>query len=48
MGHLLTTKASMDACHRKQVLDFETTFHQNEAETTEAIKEARAHCATAV
>ena len=44
MGHLPTTRASIDAHCRKQVWDFETTFHQNEAQTTKAIKKARAHC----
>ena len=29
MGHLLKTRASMDACPRKQVSEFKTTFHQN-------------------
>ena len=28
--------------------DFETTFHQNEAQTAKAIKEVRAHCVTAI
>ena len=44
MGWLLTTRSSMDACHRRLVSDTKTAFHQNEARTTEAIKEARAHC----
>ena len=48
MGHLLTTRASVDVSHRKQVLDLKTTFHQNEAQTTKAIKEARAHCMTMI
>ena len=32
----------------KQVLDFETAIHQNEAKATEAIWEAKAHCGTAI
>ena len=47
MGHLLITRASIDAHHRKQVSDFETSFHQNKAQTTRAIKEVRACCTTA-
>ena len=38
----------MDAHCRKQVSDTETAFHQNETQTTEAIKEAKAHCATVI
>ena len=48
MGHLLTTRAYMGAHCRKQVLDFKTAFHQNEAQITKAIKEVRAHCATPI
>ena len=43
IGWLLTTRASMDDCQRRLVLDTETAFHQNEARTAKAIKEARAH-----
>ena len=42
LGHLLTTRVSIDALCRKQVLVFETTFCQNEAQTAKAIKEVRA------
>ena len=48
LGHLLTTRASIDALCRKQVSDFETAFCQNEAQTTKAIKEMRAHCTTVI
>ena len=48
MGCFLTTRASMDTCCRKQVSDFETAFCQNEAQTTEAIREAEAVCAAAL
>ena len=34
----------MDAHHRKQVSDTKTAFHQNEAQTAKAIKEAKACC----
>ena len=48
MGWLLTTRASIDAHCRKQVSDTKTTFHQNEAQTAEVIKEVRAHCTTVI
>ena len=41
LGCLLATRSSLDACCRKQVSDFEIALHQNESETTEAVKEAR-------
>ena len=44
MGHLLMTKVSMDTCCRKQVSDTKATFCKNEAEVTETIREAKAHC----
>ena len=40
-GQLLTTRASIDTCHRGQVSDFEMAFCQNEAQATKAIREAR-------
>ena len=43
MGWLLTTRASMDICHRKWVSDTKAAFHKNEAQTTEAIWEVKAH-----
>ena len=46
MGQLLTTRASIVAHCRKQVLDSETIFCQNKAQTTKAIREAKAHCMT--
>ena len=42
------TRASMDACHRKQVSDTKATFCKNDAQATEAIREAKACCAAAV
>ena len=48
MGQLLTTRVSIDAHCRKQVSDTETAFHQNEAQTTKAIKDAKAHCTTMI
>ena len=44
MGWLLMSRASMDAHHRKQVLDTEAIFHKSEAQTTEAIWEVKAWC----
>ena len=44
MGWLHTTRASMDAHCRKPVLDTEAAFHENEAQTTEAIWEVKAQC----
>ena len=48
MGWLLTTRASMDACQRKEVSNFQMALYQNEAQTTEIIREAEAVHATAV
>ena len=48
IGHVLMTRASIDAHQRKQVLDFETTIHQNEAQATEAIREVKARCGVAI
>ena len=48
MGCLLITRSSLDAHQRKQVSDFETALHQNEAKTTEAIREAKAHGGAAI
>ena len=45
LGCLLVTRSSLNACWRKQVSDFEMALHQNESETTEAIKEAKTLCA---
>ena len=44
LGCLLATRSSLNACHRKQVSDFEMTLCQNESETTEAIREAKTLC----
>ena len=38
------TRSSFDAHQWKQVSDFEMSLHQNELETTEAIKEAKTLC----
>ena len=48
IGQLLMTRASMDACHRKQVSDTKASFCKNEAQKTEAIQEAKAQCTTMV
>ena len=48
MGHLLMTKASVDACWRKQVLGLEMAIHQNEAKATQAFREAKTHCGAAI
>ena len=48
LGHLLATSSSVNACWRKWDLDFEMVLHQNESETTEAIKEAKALCASTI
>ena len=45
LGHLLATRSSLNACWRKQVSDFKMALHQNESETTKAIKEAKTLCA---
>ena len=42
------TRSSIDAHQRKQVSDFGMAIHQNESETTEAIKEAKALCACTI
>ena len=44
LGCLLATRSSLNACWRKQVLDFKMALHQNKSETTEAIKEAKPLC----
>ena len=41
LGCLLATRSSLDACQRKQVLDFKMALCQNMSETTETIKEAK-------
>ena len=48
MGWLLMTRASMGAHQRKEVSDFQMALHQNEAWTTEAIREAEAMHAAAI
>ena len=48
MGHLLMTRSSLDACQWKQVSDFEMALCLNEAEATEAIRDAKAHCGTTI
>ena len=39
LGYLLATRSSINTHWRKQVSDFGMALHQNESETTEAIKE---------
>ena len=48
MGHLLTTRVSLDACQRKQVSDFETAIHQNDTEASKAIRGTKVHCGSAI
>ena len=48
MGCLLMTRTSIGAHQRKQVSDFETAIHQNEAEATEAIRQAKVCCGSAI
>ena len=48
MGHLLMTRASMEAHQQKQVSDFEMALCWNEAETPKAIKEAKTHHGAAI
>ena len=48
LGCLQMTRSSLDAHQWKQVLDFEMALYQNEAEATEAIREARAHCGATI
>ena len=42
------TRSSLDARQRKQVSNFDMALLQIESETTEAIKEAKAHCACTI
>ena len=44
LGHLLTTRSSINAHQRKEVSHFGMALHKNECETTEAIKETKAFC----
>ena len=46
--HLLTLKASVDACQQKLISEMEITHCQNESKTSEAIKEIKAHYAAAL
>ena len=59
LGDLLAIKSSIAACWQKLVLEFGMALHQNDSETTESIKEAKAiyansiqepktHCSTAI
>ena len=48
LDHLLVTRSSLDAWQRKQVSDFGMALCQNESETTEAIREAKALCARTI
>ena len=45
LGCLLVTRSSLNHHWRKQVSEFEMALHQNESETTKAIKEAKTLCA---
>ena len=48
LGDLLAARSSLDTHWRKQVLDFEMALHQNESETTKAIKEANVLCTSTI
>ena len=48
LAWLLATRSCLNAHQRKQVSDFEMALHQNELETTKAIKEARTLCACTI
>ena len=43
MVHLLTLRASVDACQWRLISETEIAHHQNETKTSEAIKEVKAH-----
>ena len=42
LGELLATESSINACRHKVVWELGMELHQNDSETTESIKEARA------
>ena len=44
LGDQLMVKSSIDACPWKLVLEFSMALHENDSETTESIKEAKAIC----
>ena len=46
--HLLTLKASIDACWQKLISETEIAHCQNESKTSEAIKEIKAHSVAAL
>ena len=48
LGDLLPIKSSIDAWWQKLVSEFSMALHQNDSETTESIKEAKAMCAHSV
>ena len=48
MVHLLTLKASTDACQQKLISEMENARHQNETKNSKAIKEIKAHYAAAL
>ena len=48
MVHLLTVRASIDACWQRIMSETEVAHHQNEIKTSEAIREVKAHYAAAL
>ena len=48
LGDLLAIKSSIDAHLQKLVLEFSLALHQNDSETMESIKEAKAICACSI
>ena len=48
LGHLLVTRSSINAHQRRQVSNFGMALHENELETTQAIKEAKTLCACTI
>ena len=48
MSCLLTTWASLDGHQQRLISDTETTFHQNKAKASEAIKEVKDHCVASI
>ena len=45
LGGQLATKSSINVCQQKLVRELGMALHQNDSETTESIKEAKAICA---
>ena len=48
MLHLLSTRAAIDMCHQRVISETEVGHHQNEIDTSEAIREVKAQYATMI